>query len=599
MPKLRGYCGTFLILLIFGNSRAFAQYRLRIQPVDKDSLFIRQKLAPPVSFLNRTACTGYIFTIPSLLQAKGYMTASVDSLHYDSTGATIRLYVGAIYRWDRIRIRKTEAPLLINAGWNERTFSGRPMDYAQFRKKQEALLDWMENNGYPFAKIGLDSVIIDDKDKISANLKIDKGPLYKIDSIRVYGTTRISKDFLKRYLNIPNGSIYQRDKLETISKKIRELPYVEEQEPWKLTMLAEGSVINLYLKPKKSSQINALIGFLPSSDPLLGNKILVTGEATIDLKNALGNGETIALNWEQLQPQSPRLNILFQQPYIFKSPFGLNVSFDLYKQDSSYINLNLTAGAQYDLSATQSGSVFIRSMISNVLNLDTASIIASHALPTEADISSVSLGVSYDLNNTNYRFNPRRGNELDLVGSVGTKTIHRNAQIQNLSDPSDPSFNFNSLYDTVKLSSYEFQVKLSGAHYFPLTRTSTLKLGFNGGVYSSPNTYRNELFLIGGYKLLRGFDEASIPAAQYAVGTLEYRYLIGMNSFLFGFLDAGWAANNVPDYELNEVYIGTGIGMAFETKAGIFNISYAVGKQSGTNLDFRDAKIHLGYVSFF
>ena len=35
-------------------------------------------------------------------------------------------------------------------------------------------------------------------------------------------------------------------------------------------MLAEGSVINLYLKPKKSSQIDALVGFLPSDNPALG-----------------------------------------------------------------------------------------------------------------------------------------------------------------------------------------------------------------------------------------------------------------------------------------------------------------------------------------
>ncbi len=599
MPKLRGYGRTLLLLLLISNYSGFAQYRLHILPVDKDSGFVRQKLAPPVSFKNKTVCTDYIFSIPALLQAKGYMTASVDSLWYDSTGAKIRLYSGAVYRWARINIRKTEATVLSNVGWSERTFSGRLLDYEQYRHKQEALLDWMENNGYPFAKIGLDSIAIDDKDRISANLKIDKGPLYKIDSIRVYGTGKISPDFLRRYLNIPNGMIYRRERLEAISKKIRELPYVEEQEPWKLTMVAEGSVINLYLKPKKSSQINALIGFLPSSDPVLGNKILVTGEATIDLKNALGNGETIALNWEQLQPQSPRLNVSFIQPYIFRSPFGLNTSFDLYKQDSSYINLNLTVGAQYALSSNQNGTVFLRSMISNVLNLDTLAIISSHALPTEADVSSVSLGMSYDFNNTNYRFNPRSGNELDFIGSVGTKTIHRNAQIQKLVDPSDSGFDFNSLYDTVKLNSYEFQVRLSGAHYFPLSRTSTLKLGFNGGVFSSPSTYRNELFLIGGYKLLRGFDEASILAAQYAVGTLEYRYLIGLNSFLFSFLDAGWAKNDVPGYELNNVYLGAGIGLAFETKAGIFNISYAVGKRDDTNLNLRDAKIHLGYVSFF
>ena len=62
---------------------------------------------------------------------------------------------------------------------------------------------------------------------------------------------------------------------------------------------------------------------------------------------------------------------------------------------------------------------------------------------------------------------------------------------------------------------------------------------------------------------------------------------------------SGWAANNVPGYGLNNIYLGTGIGMAFETKAGIFNISYAVGKRDDTNLNLRDAKIHLGYVSFF
>jgi outer membrane protein assembly factor BamA len=597
--KLRGYGRMLLLLLLLGNDRAFAQYRLHIIPVDRDSIFIRNRLALATSFRNRAACTEYIFTIPSLLQVKGYLTASIDTVGYDSTGAAVRLYVGPSYRWAHISTRKIEPALLGAVGWNERNFSGRPLDLGQFQHKQEALLDYLENNGYPFAKIGLDSIVIDDKDRLSANLKVDKGPLYKIDSIRVYGTAKISNDFLQHYLNIPNGSLYRKDRLAGISKKILELPYVQEQQSWNLTMLGEGSVVNLYLKPKKSSEINVLIGFLPSSDPVLGNKVLVTGEATIDLKNALGNGETIALNWQQLQAQSPRLDILFQQPYLFKSPFGLNASFDLYKQDSSYINIDLTVGAQYALSATQNGTVFLRNTTTNILNIDTLSVIASHALPTEADISSVNLGLTYDFNNTNYRFNPRNGNELQFVGSAGTKTIHRNAQIQKLADPSNPGFDFNSLYDTVKLNSYEFQVKLAGAHYFPLTRASTLRLGFNGAVFSSPSTYRNELFLIGGYKLLRGFDEASILAAQYAVGSLEYRYLIGLNSFMFSFLDAGWAKNNVPGFELNNVYLGIGLGLAFETKAGIFNISYAVGKRNDTNLNLRDAKIHLGYVSFF
>lgn len=599
MIKVRGYRRTLFWFLLLSPFTGWTQYPLHILSPDKDSLFIHGKLGVPASFRTREVCTEYIFNLLPLLQAKGYMTASVDSIDVENDGASIRLFVGNTYRWASIDTRHIEPALLSAVAWNEKTFSHKPLDFHQFQARQQQLLDYLENNGYPFAKISLDSVGIKDSSEVSAVLKIDKGPLYKIDSIRVYGSAKISGEFLQRYLNLPNGSIYRRERLEAISKKILELPYVQEQEPWNITMLAEGSVINLYLKPKRSSQINALVGFLPSSDPILGNKILITGEATVNLKNALGNGETIGLNWQQLQSGSPRLNLLFQQPYLFHSPFGLNASFDLYKQDSSYININLQLGAQYTLSANQNGSVFIQQTTSNLLNVDTPQIIAFRKLPATADVSATSLGMTYDFNNTNYRFNPRRGNELQFLGSAGTKKVRENSQIVRLKDPNDTSFNYASLYDTVKLRSYVFLAKLSAAHYFPLSRASTLKLGVNGGFYSSPNTYRNELFLIGGYRLLRGFDEQSILASQYAVGTLEYRYLIGLNSYLFSFLDAGWAKNDVPGFYLNNTFLGAGLGMAFETKAGIFNISYALGKRDDTKFNFHDAKIHLGYVSFF
>lgn len=599
MAKLREYRLIILLLLILSNLRGLAQYPLHISSVDKDSLFVQKKLGLTTSFRNRAACTEYIYNIPFLLQSKGYMTASLDSMRFDSTGATIRLYVGEAYHWAYINTRKIEPALLSAVAWNDKNFSHRPLDFRQFQNKQQSLLDYLENNGYPFAKISLDSIVLKGNSEVSANLKLDKGPLYHIDSIRVYGTARISNQFLQHYLNITNGCIYRKEKLEAISKKILELPYVQEQQSWNLTMLGTGSVVNLYLKPKKSSQINALVGFLPSSDPTTGNKLIVTGEATINLQNTLGNGESIGLNWQQMQPQSPRLNLQYLQPYLFNSPFGLSFTFDLYKQDSSYTNINLQLGMQYALSANQAGTVFIQEMTTSLQNVDTLTVIATHSLPADADLTSVSLGMTYEFNNTNYRFNPRKGNELQFLGSVGTRKIRPNAEIVQLIDPSDSSFNFASLYDTVKLNTYEFMAKLAAAHYFPLSRASTLKLGFNGGIFSSPNPYRNELFLIGGYKLLRGFDEASILAAQYTVGTLEYRYLVGMNSFLFTFLDVGWAKNNVPGYNLNNVFMGTGLGMAFETKAGIFNISYAVGKRNDTNLDLHDAKIHLGYVSFF
>ena len=44
---------------------------------------------------------------------------------------------------------------------------------------------------------------------------------------------------------------------------------------------------------------------------------------------------------------------------------------------------------------------------------------------------------------------------------------------------------------------------------------------------------------------------------------------------------------------------GFGIGVNFQTKPGIFSVSYAVGKQNGNPIDLSVAKIHFGIVNLF
>src|SRR5205823_11828777 len=129
-----------------------------------------------------------------------------------------------------------------------------------------------------------------------------------------------------------------------------------------------------------------------------------------------------------------------------------------------------------------------------------------------------------------------------------------------LKDMSNPSFNFNSLYDTLKLNTYQVRAKLEATHFFPVAKKSTLKTVINAGIFNSQNIFRNELFRIGGYKLLRGFDEESIYATQYAVATCEYRYLLGLNSYLFTFIDAGWVKNKYQDINTSNNFISTGLG---------------------------------------
>jgi len=98
---------------------------------------------------------------------------------------------------------------------------------------------------------------------------------------------------------------------------------------------------------------------------------------------------------------------------------------------------------------------------------------------------------------------------------------------------------------------------------------------------------------------LRGFDEESIYTNLFFIGTFEYRYLLAQNSWLFAFTDLGSAAYKSNSENYSHTYIGFGAGIAFETNTGIFNISWALGKRDDLDLNLRQSKIHIGFVSLF
>jgi outer membrane protein assembly factor BamA len=591
---------TTIIIAAVVASTAFAQspapYQLRIHYVDKDSSYNTQ--LPPLqsSFASQLQCIEYVKKLPATLALKGYIAASVDSFHIDSNVAHLHLYTGRLQNWIQLATDSIDKKAIDESGFIEKKFINKPLNFAQLQIIKERILNFYDNNGYPFAAIFLDSIHWNES-ALAAILKVRKGPLYRIDSIRIQGNAKISNPFLQRYLGIPNGAIYNREKLELVPKRLLELPYLQEVQPAELIMLGTGSVLSLYLKPKRSSQVNFLIGFLPANNET--NKLQLTGDVNLNLKNSLGNGETILLNWQQLQIKSPRLNIGYQQPYIFKTAFGLDFGFNLFKKDTTFIQINALLGVQYLLSPNKSGKIFFQRQSTVLLGagVDTNLVRATKKLPPNIDVGATSVGIDYEWINTNYRYNPRTGNEINIVGSVGIKKISKSNDILGLKDT---AFNFESLYDSVQLKSYQLRIKLIAAHYFPLGKRSTLKGLVNTGIFSSQSIFRNELFQIGGYKLLRGFDEESIYATQYAVASAEYRYILGLNSYLFTFIDGGWVKNKYQAVNINNNFISAGLGMVFETKLGLLNISLAIGKRDDVNLNIRNAaKIHFGYINYF
>ena len=588
-------CSIFFVITAAAQSTA-AKHRLHIHFTDKDSSFDVRVLKLQQFFTDANSCGLYINTLNTVLSAKGYPAASVDSVWGNADTTQINLYLGGQFHWIKLITDSIEKRAISESGYFEKNFSNKILNIEQLQLVQQRTLNYYEKNGYPFAQVYLDSIHLAG-DNIHAWLKVNMGPLYRIDSIRLTGKAKISKNFLQHYLGIPNGSLYNKEKLELISKRILELPYLQEAQPNDITMLGSGSILNLYLMPKKSSQFNFLLGVLPAANQ--ASKFQLTADVNLNLKNTLNSGETILFNWQQLQQKSPRLNLGYQQPYIFNSNFGVDFLFDLFKKDSTFLQVNGQLGLQYIASAIQSGKIFVQWQNSFLLasGVDTNLVKLTKTLPVNADVSSANFGVDYELMKTDYRLNPRSGNELKLTLSAGIKKLKRNNDVLAIRDP---AFNYASLYDSIKEKTYQFRIKFSAAHFFPVGKQGTFKTNLSSGLFSSQNIFRNELFQIGGYRLLRGFNEESIYATAYAVVTVEYRYRVGLNSYLFAFTDGGRVNNKYQKVNLSNSYLSAGLGMAFETKFGLLNLSYAMGKRDDIKFNIREAsKIHFGYVNYF
>ena len=118
------------------------------------------------------------------------------------------------------------------------------------------------------------------------------------------------------------------------------------------------------------------------------------------------------------------------------------------------------------------------------------------------------------------------------------------------------------------------------------------------GLLTKDNIFsENELYRIGGFGSIRGFNEESITANMNGILSLDYRFVPSEAFYIGLFGDYGFIENKRANINTSLLSFGTGI--SFLTKMGIFNLSYAVGKTENTSFDFKESKIHFGILSQF
>lgn len=590
----------FYFSLLFLNLAgvALSQISFRIQVVD--GVLLPASIVVKNNFAGKDQAVSYAGEIAKNLLEEGYASNSLDTIVVDTTSITAYFFLGKKYTWQALNTSQVEQSLLEAVDWKSYLFNGTPYNSVALEQKLNTLLDYLENNGYPFAKAWVDSIYMNGAN-VTAALHVKPGGLYVLDSIQVAGNAPVSNRFLQQYLELPKGAIYSRQKIEKLEEKLAQLSYLEIRSRPQLRWLSKGYVLELNLAPRKTNRFNLLLGFLPNQSAQAASKLLLTGDASILLNNELGAGETFSFSWQRMQASSPRLQFFYTQPYLFKLPIGADISFNMYKRDTTFLNIDMKAGGIFHLGKNRQATISVQRFISQSSVADKQAIIQYKVLPPINNISRSTLGLEYNVNVTNSLFNPTRGSVLSVSALLGTRRIKKNNDILELKDPIDPSYNFNRLYDSVKLSSTMAQVNVQAARYLPIGNKgrSTVKLSMNGAIYLNDVIFKNEMFQIGGYKLLRGFDDESQFLSQYTIGTAEYRYLVGERSYFFTFMDGGWGADKSYKTHINYTYASTGLGMSFETKAGLFNLAWAIGKRNDEPFNLRKSKIHIGFTNTF
>ncbi len=590
-------CALFLLngLLPFVS---FAQsYTIRIHAVEdiQNIRELQEIIQVPQKPQEASAAFSFVQSIVPGLQEKGYLAASVDSINITDSLYEVFVYRGLRYQWAQIRTDSLPAGVFTQAGISQPEWSGRPLRPSQMAGLSERLLSWAENNGYPFARLWLDELMVDSTGGVRAQLRMDYGPLHRFDSIVIHSDVRVSRNFLLRHLDLKQGERYSEKKLHALSNRIREITFLQEAQPWELEFSFGRAVLHLYLKERKANQLNALVGLIPNS--LETGKFLLTVDALFAFRNLLGQGEAIHVTYQNLQYRSPRFRASFVYPYLLQTAFGVDAQFDLFKKDTAFRRTSFQGGLRYQINTSDYVRVYYQHQSNRLITVDTGYVRRNKRLPEDVDVTANGAGVELGINRTDYRLNPRRGFEGSISTSALIRQIRRSEAVTGLADNS--GFDYAALYDTLLDRQNQYVVQGQAAVYFPLSGKLVFRPAYYGGWIGGASLFRNELYQIGGFRLLRGFDEQSIFTNQYHVLSAELRVILNQNSWFYIFSDNGWVQTAFSVFSKEDWYNGFGVGATLETGSGIFTISYALGRNSENPIQFRQSRVHFGYVAYF
>lgn len=428
------------------------------------------------------------------------------------------------------------------------------------QKSLDLVVSKFEEKGNSFTEVHLGTINVSDS-TATAKLHVNNSKVRTIDKVIIKGIDNFPTAFIRNYFKINQNTVFNLDKLTKISNQIKGLPFVSEFKTPEVLFTNDSTYVYLYLKKEKSNKFDGLIGFSSSEE---NSSLQFNGYLDLALTNIFNSGENILLNWRNNGYDKQLFNFNVEIPYLFNSSLTPKIGLNIYKQDSTFINTKATIGLNYSLNYKNSiGISYISESSTNLLN---------NPITNLNTYSTNLYGINYDYRILNNSLLYPVKFDTNLTIYTGNRKTDNTITTQT-------------------------QVNLGAYYLWSLNFKNYIYIESNNAILISDNFLTNELFRIGGVNSIRGFNEESIFASTYNIVNIEYRYSTNISSYLYTISDFGRLENSLENFEQNLYSLG--LGYAFNTKFGLLNLSYAIGKLDNLPFDFNNSRLHIKIVSFF
>ncbi len=525
-----------------------------------------------IRFSGKTEALRAISRTYSQLLSEGFLDALLDTLCSDSA-IKVSVTTGDRYLLKNITIIMDSSNVVYESNVVKKNTA---FDVELINMNADMAITELENRGFPFASLQLESLTMDKERNADVTFLLNTGPRMVLDSIIIASSGKVPERYVRSYLNMRKGDLYNEEKMLGLQRQLRELTFLQSKRPAEVVFRQGKYDLYLFLEKKKANYFNGIVGLRPNETT---GKINITGDAEVRLLNALNTGEEIYLNWKKLQPQTQDLTVRTSLPYLFSTPLGIDGELKIYRRDSTFSTVKSSLGLVFNFGGNDKLKVFAeKNLTSQLANYVTATSLGN--------VNSTLYGLAVQKERLDYRLNPRKGYALKAELATGTRTVGDN--------------NINTADNPLSITKRSInRGELSLEYYLPTWKSQCIRLASQGAAMNAESLFDNETFRIGGLRTFRGVNEESIFATTWAMLSIEYRLLFEENSALYLFADQSWYEKRTVNQYITDTPLGFGAGVNFETGAGIFTFNYALGSQFDAPILIRNAKISFGFRNLF